>query len=67
MARYIVYTNTKDFDGCNILNAYYVDGTEAAWNLYSVLADTFEKVDLVDFDTGEVIESTEEEKNNDNF
>lgn len=61
MAKFIVYTNTRDFEGNNVQNPYYIEGVEAAWNLYSYLADAFESVDLVDAETGEVIESTDED------
>ena len=60
MAKFIIYTNTRDFEGNNVQNPYYVEGVEGAWNLYSYLADAFESVDLVDAETGEVIESTDE-------
>lgn len=60
MAKFVIYTNTKDFEGNNVQNPYYVEGVEGAWNLYSYLADAFESVDLVDAETGEVIESTDE-------
>lgn len=61
MAKFIVYTNTKDFEGNNVQNPYYVEGVEGAWNLYSYLADAFDSVDLVDAETGEVLESTDKD------
>ena len=61
MAKFIVYTNTRDFEGNNVQNPYYVEGVEAAWNLFTTLLETFESVDLVDAETGEVIESTDED------
>lgn len=61
MAKFIIYTNTRDFEGNIVRNPYYVEGVEGAWNLYSYLADAFESVDLVDAETGEVIESTDED------
>lgn len=61
MSKYVVITNTKDFEGNAVQNMYYVAGCEAAWELYGSLGTLFASVDLVDAETGEVIESTDDD------
>lgn len=48
-AQYIVVTYTKDFDGDYNRAPYYVNGTEAAWELFTKLSELFEQVELIDY------------------
>lgn len=58
--KYIIVTHTRDFDGNINHNCYYVEGVEGAWDLYEKMCDLFDEVDLVDYNTCEVIDSQTE-------
>lgn len=58
--KYIIVTHTTDFDGDVHHNCFYADGAEGAWDLYEKMCDLFDEVDLVDYDTGEIIDSQTE-------
>lgn len=58
MAQYIIELRVYDFRGDKVVNQFFVNGTECAWDTYRELRDRFSdsaSIELIYCETGEII------------